>query len=83
MVSCEQANSFIDDYLSGDLPRKQRRIFNLHIRMCKDCDQYLQDYQDSISLYQGIKNANGSQPCDPPIPEEIIGAIVAAKKADN
>jgi len=34
MMTCEQANDFLDDYLAGNLSGSQRKIFQWHINLC-------------------------------------------------
>lgn len=78
MVTCEEANRFIDDYLSGELPRRQRFIFDWHMRLCTGCREYLERYRRSIDLcrekFYGDEDDEG-------VPEQIVKGIVAAKRA--
>ena len=37
MVTCQELEGFMVDYLEGTLPRAQRRKFDLHLRLCPDC----------------------------------------------
>lgn len=79
MVTCEEADQFLDDYLAGELPGKQHLIFEWHIRMCSGCKDYLERYRRSISLCQ--QNFHGG-PDDrgEEIPEQIVKGIIAAKR---
>jgi len=81
MVTCEEANRFIDDYLSGELPRRQRLVFDWHIRLCSGCSEYLQRYRSTIDLCR--ENFYGEQREDDEdaVPEQILKGIVAAKRA--
>jgi len=79
MVTCREANEFIDDYLSGELPVKQRRVFERHMKMCKPCRDYLDRYKHSIDLCRDNfydKDGENGQP----LPEEIIKGIIDAKR---
>lgn len=79
MVTCREADEFIDDYLSGELPEKQRRIFERHISLCAPCRDYLARYRKSIDLcrdnFYGEDQEQGQA-----VPEEIIRGIINARK---
>lgn len=78
MMTCEQADSFIDDYLAGDLSGRQRRIFKWHINLCADCSRYLEEYRQSIALgnthfHEQIETDRSE------MPEGMVQAILAAQ----
>ena len=78
MITCEQADHFIDDYLAGDLSGSQCRIFQWHINLCTECSQYLEEYKQSIQLgkahFYEQAEADRSD-----MPEGIVQAILAAR----
>ncbi|MBS1270497.1 MAG: hypothetical protein MAG794_01454 [Gammaproteobacteria bacterium] len=78
MVTCKEAHGFLDDYLAGELPTKQRIVFDWHIKMCNCCKQYLDTYQQSIALCRD--NFYDSEEDCEDIPEQIVQGIVAAKR---
>ena len=55
MLSCEQVNQFIIDYLEGKLPPKTRSKFDAHISMCKNCGAYFEQYNQTVTMV----NENG------------------------
>lgn len=75
MISCEEFDSFIADYLDGTLAPEQRRVFELHIRTCKECREYLAAYQRA----RDIAYASVSAPSD--VPADLVSAVVAALKS--
>jgi predicted anti-sigma-YlaC factor YlaD len=80
MVTCEEADRFIDDYLAGALPRKQHLVFEWHIRLCSGCRDYLDGYRKSIDLcredfYGAVKDGTEE------IPEQIVQGIIAARRS--
>lgn len=80
MVTCEEADQFIDDYLSDELPRKQRLVFEWHVRLCTGCKDYLERYRRSIDLCRGnfyVTDRDNAKE----IPEQLIKGIIAAKRA--
>jgi len=79
MVSCEEADRFIDDYLSGELSRKQKVVFEWHIRLCSGCRDYLDRYRRSIDLCR--ESFYGAE--EEELPEQIIKGIMAAKRSPD
>ena len=81
MVTCQQLEGFMVDYLEGTLPKGQRRKFDLHLRLCPDCWRYLEAYQRTISLSRAAcRDPDAPVPAD--VPEELVKAILAAREKD-
>ncbi len=80
MLTCEELDSFVVDYLDGTLARRQRRKFRLHLRLCRDCRRYLEGYERSIALSQTAFNDPNGLPED--LPDELVTAILAARAED-
>ena len=78
MITCREFEDFILAYLDGELPLRQRRIFEFHIRVCRECRDYLTAYRLSTEL---AKRAFGDpdQPLPDDVPEDLVKAILAAK----
>ena len=80
MISCKEFEEFVLSYLDGELPVKQRSMFEWHIRICRECREYLAAYQRSIELGQAVlHDPDQSLPAD--VPEDLIKAILKARKA--
>lgn len=78
MITCQELESFILDYLDDRLLRRQRIIFELHIMVCKECRSYLSAYRRTVAL--------GKAAFDDPdatvredMPEDLVRAIVYAR----
>jgi anti-sigma factor RsiW len=81
MVTCQELEGFMVDYLEGTLPKGQRRKFDLHLRMCPDCWRYLEAYKHTIALSQtACRDPDAPVPAD--VPEELVKAILAAREKD-
>ena len=79
MITCKEFEEFVLSYLDGDLPVKQRSMFEWHIRICRDCREYLAAYQRAIELGQAVlPTSDQSLPGD--VPEDLIKAILKARK---
>ena len=78
MISCREFEEFILSYLDGELSQKQRKIFEFHMRICRECRDYLAAYKRSIELNQAMFPATDSFPED--VPEDLIKAIIESKR---
>ncbi len=81
MMTCAEFETFVLDYLSGDLPSRQRRIFELHLRVCRECREYLEAYRRSNALGKAVFQTP-SYPLPEDVPEDLVQAILAARDAD-
>lgn len=79
MVTCEEADRFMDGYLAGELPRKEHLVFEWHLRLCAGCKDYLERYRRAIELCR--ENFYGE--CEDEseeLPEQVAKDIIAAKR---
>lgn len=72
LITCAQAEQFIDDYLDGRLPPQTLARFERHIRLCPPCQSYLEAYRRSVDL---ARLSPGEEPAV--MPEDLVKAIVA------
>ena len=78
MISCREFEDFIIAYLDGDLPDRTRRVFELHIRFCRECRDYLAAYRRTMAISKrALEEPDGAVPED--APEDLITAILAAR----
>ena len=80
MITCNEFESFILAYLEGDLPKRQKVVFEFHLKMCRECREYLQAYRASIELAREAHEAELKELTDQ-VPEDLVKAILAARKA--
>ena len=80
VCTCLQFESFILDYLNGKLPTRQMIVFELHLKLCRECRDYFRAYRQTIEL---TKLATGAdRPSQPMImPDDMIKAIRDALRA--
>ncbi len=79
MITCVEFEGFINSYLDGTLPGKQRKLFEWHLRICRECREYMAAYKRTIELSQAtLGRANDAVPQD--VPEDLIRAILDATK---
>ena len=74
-ISCEEVEDFIMAYLEEDMPVVTRIKFEMHIKMCKECRDYLASYNQTIALSRAAVKAEDL----PPLPEDLVKAIMDAK----
>ena len=78
MISCVEFESFIQAYTDGELDSKTKRVFELHIRFCRECREYLAAYQRTIEVGSSLLQDTPSKiPRD--VPEELIRAVLLAR----
>jgi anti-sigma factor RsiW len=80
MITCAEFDDFIVGYLDGTLPEKVRRLFEFHIRYCRECREYLLAYRRTVELEKAAFRASEAQlPED--VPEDLIQAILKSREA--
>jgi anti-sigma factor RsiW len=79
MITCKEFEDFVLRYLDDELTARQRSVFELHIRLCRECREYLAAYQRTIEIGREVfKSADEALPDD--VPEDLIKAILEARK---
>ncbi len=73
-MNCRECTEFLHDYLAGDLPDSQRRVFEGHLELCPPCVSYLESYRKTLELGALV----AEEPAEP-LPEALIRAILAAR----
>lgn len=76
-LTCRQIIDFVQAFIDDELPSRERTIFELHLKICPDCVNYLDSY---LSTQRISKLAAEAEPDMKPIPDELIRAILAARK---
>ena len=78
MITCAQFEDFIVSYLDGQLPARQRRLFELHLRICRECRDYLAAYRASMVLTKSALRTENEQDLQA-VPEDLGNAGIAAR----
>lgn len=75
MLTCREFEDFVLDYLENNLSERQHKEFKLHLRLCRECRQYMKAYQRSIEASQAVfQSADEALPKD--VPEDLIKTIL-------
>ena len=80
-MTCRDLIDFLMDYLDGDLQDAARREFDDHLRRCPACRTYLQSYRETVKL--GTLASASDEEVPPDVPEELIQAILAARRSSG
>jgi anti-sigma factor RsiW len=78
-MTCREFVDFLMAYLDEELPAEQRAVFERHIRQCPPCGVYLDQYKQTVDVGRQVCRADDAAP--PDAPEELIQAILAARRA--
>ena len=79
MITCTEFEDFVLSYLDGELTKRQRSVFEWHLRICRECRDYLAAYQRAAELGRSVLHSPKDMlPED--VPEDLIRAILDARK---
>jgi len=73
MITCRQFEDFIMDYLEGALTKRTRKIFEFHIRACRECREYLAAYQRTRDIARETALVSTLNE----VPEDLIEAVAS------
>jgi len=78
MITCSEFEEFVLGYLGGELPARQAKIFEWHLRICRECREYLAAYRRTIEIGKAVLGpTDESVPED--VPEDLIRAVLNAR----
>ncbi len=81
MLTCREFVDFLLAYQSGELPARQRAVFDEHLAGCAACTAYLHSYRQTVRIEKIACGCGDPPPAD--APEELIRAILAARGAQE
>ena len=82
MITCQELFAFLHDYESGELPAAQVAELERHLAVCPPCVTYLASYRETIRLGKQAFAAPDAAVLEP-VPEELVKAILSARKKQN
>ena len=77
-MNCRECADFLADYVAGELPPAQLAVFERHLKACRNCEEYMRQYRGTIAAGRA---ACLDPDAEPDLPEALIQAILAARKA--
>ena len=78
-MTCRELVEFLSASLAGELAREERRRFEEHLADCPECARYLRSYEETIALARGAF-AHPDDPVPAEVPEELVRAVLAARR---
>ena len=75
MITCREFEDFVMSYLDGSLPARQRRRFELHLKVCRECREYLAAYRRSMELGRAVF-AEDEEAIPGDVPEDLVQAVL-------
>lgn len=81
MISCREFEDFVREYVDDELSAAQRSVFELHLRMCRECRQYLAAYQRTMEIGVAVLG-RADEPVPDEVPEDLIKAILEARREE-
>ena len=82
-MTCKELIEFLDRYVSGSLAGESRTLFDQHLEICPECADYLDSYRTTIRLGRESLRSDGAGGVEPPMPEDLVKAILAATSGDR
>jgi anti-sigma factor RsiW len=79
-MTCRELTDYLDRYLAGDLAGAERARLDEHLALCPDCVAYLATYRETIRAGKAAC-ADPDQAVGGEVPEELLQAILAARRA--
>ena len=79
MMTCKEFEDFVQAYVDDELASPQRSVFARHLRLCRECRDYLTAYQRTIEVGRTVLTAP-EDPLPGDVPEDLIKAILEARK---
>ncbi|MEM1046714.1 MAG: zf-HC2 domain-containing protein [Pseudomonadota bacterium] len=80
MITCEAFEDFIVAYLEDDLPPRQKFLFELHLKVCRECREYLRAYRASIDLTRDALT-DPEETLPETVPDDLVRAVLEARKS--
>lgn len=82
MVTCREFEDFMLDYFEGDLSRRKRIVFDMHLWFCPDCRSYLEAYRRSMALSKAVfEDDAAAVPAS--VPGDLVRAVMAARSTKD
>ena len=81
-LTCRECVEFLMEYIDDSLSAEVRVTFERHLAACANCVRYLESYKTTTTVCKKAFAVTEGEKL-PPVPEELIQAILAARpKAD-
>jgi anti-sigma factor RsiW len=79
-MTCKDFIEFLLEYVQDELPKRERALFEEHLSVCESCVAYLANYRDTVALSKAAF-CDPDAPVPEEVPEDLVTAVLAARKA--
>ena len=79
MITCREFEDFVQDYLADELPADEARRFERHMKICRECREYLAAYKVSLEVGQAALGPPAA-PVPDEVPEDLVKAVLDSRK---
>lgn len=73
-MRCNRARAWMERYVVEGLPARERAVFEVHLRECRDCQQRLDRLQRLLATLRSAAS--------PPVPDEFVGRVMARARRE-
>ncbi len=80
MITCREFEDFILRYLDGELEPRQRKLFERHLWLCRECREYLAAYRRTIEIGKTVLGPP-NDPVPEDVPEDLVTAVLDSRDA--
>ncbi|MBI5764799.1 MAG: zf-HC2 domain-containing protein [Planctomycetes bacterium] len=81
-MTCREIADFLMQYLDGELPRRQRATFELHLANCPACRVYVESYERTVTLARSSKSAADVSITES-MPDELVRLILESRSRNS
>lgn len=81
-ITCRELIEFLYLYLDGELPADRVVEFERHLSVCESCVAYLNTYKEAIVLGKAACR-DWDAPAQREFPEELVGAVLSARRRET
>jgi anti-sigma factor RsiW len=78
-MTCRECAEFLSDYLAGELAADVRAAFEHHLSICPNCVTYLEQVRETVRAGRLAFEDD----TEPDVPEDLVRAILAARRAGS
>ncbi len=79
MLSCREFDEFMIDYLEGGLPVWRRCLCWVHVKMCRECAEFVRQYRRTVELGLDAFDAPDA-PVPDSVPEELVQVALTHRR---
>lgn len=78
MLTCKEFDDFLTDFVDGNLPLRQRLSMHMHLSLCKDCRDFVEEYRRALHLGRSACRTDESLG---EVPEALVQAVLTNLKS--